>query len=171
MIKAEIEANEVKAALARLAGAVSDMKPLMQELGEIMIDRTKGNFKEGQSPDGQKWADKTPTTIAAYMARKDPVDSRPLFGPSKQLSTQIFYEVDPAEVRWGSNLIYSAVMQFGAKKGAFGTKTGTNKKGREFSMPMPWGDIPARPYLGVGAEDSRLLIEAIEEYLADAVGD
>lgn len=171
MIKADVQANEVKAALARVAGAVSDMRPLMQELGEIMIERTKGNFKAGQSPDGQTWAAKTPATLEAYRARKDPVDPRPLFGPSKQLSTQIFYEAEPGEVRWGSNLIYAAVMQFGAAKGSFGTKSGTDKRGRKFSAALPWGDIPARPYLGVGTEDSRILIEAIEEYLSEALGD
>ena len=171
MYKVELETNEAQAAFARIASHLSDLRPLMTELGEVMIARTKDNFVRGESPDGQKWASKAPSTLAAYTARKDPIDLRPLFGPSRQLSSQIFYEATPNELRWGSNLIYAAVMQFGANRGEFGTKTGVDKNGRDFSMPVPWGDIPARPYLGIGADDSRVLIEAIEEYLADAIGD
>lgn len=38
-------------------------------------------------------------------------------------------------------------------------------------MPIPWGSIPPRRFLGVGKEDETALIEIVEEYLEGAVGD
>ncbi|WP_370584767.1 hypothetical protein [Paracoccus sp. IB05] len=34
---------------------------------------------------------------------------------------------------------------------------------------MPWGDIPARPFLGISAEDETNLVELVEEYLTGLV--
>ncbi len=56
---------------------------------------------------------------------------------------------------------------FGAEAGAFGARIGKNKLGRSFFMPIPWGNIPARPYLGVGTADSVAIVEEIEDWLAE----
>jgi phage gpG-like protein len=37
-------------------------------------------------------------------------------------------------------------------------------------MSIPWGAIPARPYLGVGQEDRDAIVATIEEYLETAAG-
>ena len=49
----------------------------------------------------------------------------------------------------GSTRIYAGAHQFGARRGA----CGTNKKG----APIPWGDIPARPFLGVSDADKKTI--------------
>lgn len=56
----------------------------------------------------------------------------------------------------GANLIYAAIHQFGAKQGQF-----TIKKGR----PIPWGDIPARPCLGVRDQERKPIRNAIIDHL------
>ena len=61
-------------------------------------------------------------------------------------------------------MIYAAVMQLGAAQGEFGARIGKDKNG-------PWGDIPARPFLGVGPTDRENILETITEYLATAAGD
>ena len=87
-----------------------------------------------------------------------------LVGPAcpNGLIQSIQYQVGPASVEWGSNLIYAAVQQFGASKGAFGTaRNGTS---------IPWGTIPARPFIGVSDEDETALVDLIEDWLQLAAG-
>lgn len=160
MAEVVIQNDEISGALARLSAALSDLTPVMQEIGEILVDSTKRRFPQGVSPDGVRWAAKSPATMQAYRRRGDRVDVRPLFGPSGALSSQIFYEVTPDSVRWGSPRIYATTQQFGAAQGAFGR---TSRNG-----PIPWGNIPARPFLGISAEDQVNILDAITDVLTSA---
>ena len=171
MPRIEITSDSLTEALARISEALSDTAPLMQDIGEYMVKSTNDNFTSGSDPDGKPWAPRTQTTLDAYAARKDKPGPRPLIGPTKSLSGTISYEARADDVTWGSNMIYAAVQQFGAEAGEFGARMGVNKKGRRYFMPIPWGNIPARRFLGVGKEDETALIEIVEEYLEGAVGD
>ncbi len=63
-------------------------------------------------------------------------------------------------VEVGSNRIYAAVQQFGQPKGA----SGRTKRG----SPIPWGDIPPRPFLGVSSDDREAIADILSDYLAKA---
>jgi len=53
------------------------------------------------------------------------------------------------------------VQQFGAKKGQFGkTRRGA---------PIPWGNIPARPFLGVSVSDRSDILAILAEHLRKAI--
>lgn len=152
MFTIEIKDDEITAALDRLLLDLGDMTEVMQEIGELLMASTKDRFTKGEAPDGSKWAAKSQTTLNAYGARKsNRVDSRPLFGPSGMLSSQIFYEVGSNQVEVGSNRVYAAMMQFGGTKAAF---------------PHLWGDIPARPFLGVSEDDRAGILATVEDWLA-----
>lgn len=170
MITVKINEEEITRALARVSAALTDMTPLMQGIGEFMVESTNQNFRDGTDPDGTPWAPKSPATLEAYRRRGDGQPTRPLIGTSKALSTTINAEPSADRVAWGSNVIQAAVMQFGAEAGEFGARAGLDKNGREFFMPIPWGAIPARPYLGVGDEDTDAIVATIEEYLESAAG-
>lgn len=161
MITIDVTTDTLRPALAEAQRALADLTPLMQEVGDLMVYRTEENFTAGTAPDGTAWAPRSQTTLDAYAARGKMPQGGPLVGVSKMLSEQISYEADPTGVDWGSNMIYAAVMQFGAAQGAFGK---TSRGG-----PIPWGDIPARPYLGVGPEDETAILETIEDYLQGIV--
>ena len=121
MFTVEIKNDSVTAGLARASGQLDDMTPVMDQIGEYLVMSTKERFKAGVSPEGVKWAPKSATTLARYGARKsNRVDTRPLFGPSGMLSSQIHHEASPTQLEVGSNLVYAAVQQFGAGKGQFG---------------------------------------------------
>lgn len=162
MITIELKSDAAEAALMRLAAALDDTTPVMDDLGELLTRSTKERFAKGESPEGVKWAPKSQTTLDRYGQRKsNRVDIRPLFGPSGALNSTIFHEVGQGDVLIGSPMIYAAVQQFGAAKGAFGqTSRGA---------PIPWGDIPARPFLGVSAEDEVNIVETVEDYLRGAI--
>lgn len=163
IISIDVTTDTLTPALRRAAEALEDLTPLMQDIGELMVERTKDNFKTGTGPDGTAWAPRSQVTLDAYARRGDTPKGGPLVGVTRALSTTIAYEADAAGVSWGSNMIYAAVMQFGAAQGAFGK---TSRGG-----PIPWGDIPARPYLGIGAEDQTAILETIEDYLQGLIDD
>ncbi|MFD1342889.1 phage virion morphogenesis protein [Litorisediminicola beolgyonensis] len=167
MIEVELKDDELQRVLERLSRAVTDMTPAMQDVGELLVDSTRQGFASGASPDGTPWAPKSQATIDAYRRRegKGPnarIDFRPLFGPTGSLSSTIFSQAGPTSVEWGSPMIYAAVMQFGAEKGAFGTMSN--------GSPIPWGRIPARPYLGLSDEDRSNIAATLEEWISDAGG-
>ena len=62
-------------------------------------------------------------------------------------------EMDAATI--GSNAIQAAMMQFG---------------GRKAEHPNLWGDIPARPFIGLSDEDRGNVLETIDEWLQRAAG-
>lgn len=159
MLRVELKSDEAFAALDRLAGALGDMSPVMSEIGEQLMATTEARFDEGKAPDGAAWAPKSQTTIDAYVRRGKAVDRRPLWGPGEgiRLAKSFHTAHGQSWVEIGTNAIQSAVMNFGAKKGSFGkTKRGAS---------IPWGDIPARPFLGLSDQDEANIADTVEEWL------
>jgi len=151
MIRIEVKAEEAMRELRRLAREIEDATPILAEIGELLVQRTKERFAAQRAPDGTPWAPLAARTIE----RKG--HARALLGESGRLSHEIVYQVSKDRLEVGSPLVYAAVHQFGARKGQFGT----SKKGR----PIPWGDIPARPFLGISREDEADIVAIIREHL------
>jgi phage virion morphogenesis protein len=149
MIEIEINDAAITAALTAAAGRLDDLSPLMETIGDILVASTKKRFGEGVSPSGVKWAPNSPVTLAR---KRDP---RPLFGPSGMLNSQITPHAGADFVEIGSNRVYSAMMQFGGTKEAY---------------PHLWGDIPARPFLGLSEADEQNILDEISEALGSAFG-
>jgi phage virion morphogenesis protein len=148
-VKIEVEDRAFQAALTRLAAGMDDMTDPMNDIGEFFVVTTKRRFGQGVSPGGSPWAANSPVTLA----RK--TDTRPLFGTSGQLNQQIFHEAGPNQVEVGSNRVQAAMMQFGGTKAAF---------------PHLWGNIPARPFIGLSEEDETGLLEIVTEWLDGLAG-
>jgi len=159
----KFEDDELNRVLARVGAALGDMEPVNAQIGELMVEKTKARFDSGKGPDGVIWAPRTETTITRYLRLGFTPGPIPLTGQSKALRTQIFYEARAEDVSWGSSMIQSAVMQFGAGKGQFGQTSRGD--------PIPWGDIPARPYIGFSEDDRSDVIGLFEEWLKDAAGE
>lgn len=191
-LKIKIDDAEVMAAMRRLAASGSNMRPAMREIGEYLTDSTKRRFAAGKAPDGTRWESNTEATMLAYLARRGGGTSRrkgeksrnpyfnkrdgrlnkrgvglitgkkPLIGESKRLSNEINYRAGAGSVEVGSSMEYAAVQQFGAKRGAFGaTKSGA---------PIPWGDIPARTFLGLSETDKTAVLDIINDHIEAALG-
>lgn len=162
MINIEFNAAAIFDQLDRARAVLDDMTPIHQDIARYMVKATRDRFRSSTAPDGTRWRKKSPTTLAAYLARGDGNRPRPLIGPSGRLGKEIasLATRDSAEI--GSALEYSAVMQDGAKKGAFGI----GRNGR----PVPWGDIPARVWLGISDEDEKNILDIVDEHVGDAIG-
>lgn len=173
MIKVEIDDEEVNRALTKLFRSAQKPRPVLEQIGELLVDSTKRRFGTSTGPDGQRWAPNTPTTLFRYLgvykgsfSKRDgrltkagaarAGGKRPLIGETGSLSSQIHYEVDGSgTLEVGSPMIYAAAQQFGAKK-------------RSFQGKAPWGDIPARPFLGISDHDRTNILDTISDYLGDA---
>ncbi len=154
MVTLKIKNDEITGALTRLSAFLSDMTPANQDIGEYLVVSTKERFGEGVSPEGVKWAPKSATTLAAYGARKsNRIDVRPLFGPSGSLSTQFSYDAKPESIEFGSPMVYAAMQQFGGTKAQF---------------PNLWGNIPARPFLGLSPKDETNIVAILAEWAETA---
>lgn len=150
----QLDSRRILAAFNAVAALLDDMSPVTFDIGELLVVSTKQRFQQGVSPDGVAWQKNSPTTLARKKG------SRPLIGETKRLSNEIQYSNDASSVDVGSNLIYAAPNHFGATKGAFGT----SKRGG----PIPWGNVPARPFLGISDQDEQSILDIVQEHIITA---
>lgn len=103
-----------------------------------LYNQTVKNFEANGRP---KWAGLSPVTIARRQESGHGIKN--ILRVSGKLFDAIapFSGTDFAGVGVAATVPYAAVQQFGATKGQFGQ----NKRGQ----PLPWGDIPARPYIPI----------------------
>lgn len=152
MIRIEVDDRTVKAWLAKLERVVTDMTPAMRAIGHFLAESARLRFRDSTAPDGRRWAPLSPVTIA----RRRKGSSTPLLDTGR-LRNSITFRADRRSADIGTNVIYAAVQQLGARKGAFGrTRRGS---------PIPWGNIPARPYLGVSADDRRDIVGLLRDVI------
>lgn len=159
MIRIEINDDTVTTALARLSAHLGDTTDLMNDIGRLLVASTKERIAAGKEPEGTAFAPRSQVTLARYAAQGMRF-GLPL-NVTGDLRQTIFHSYGPDQAEVGSNMIYAAVMQFGAAQGAFGT---TSR-----GSPIPWGPILARPFLGVSEEDRTNILATIEEWLETAV--
>jgi phage virion morphogenesis protein len=171
-LKIDVQDKEVALMLQALERRMQDMTPLMREIGEIVRDSVMRNFREGRAPDGTPWK---PSLRAIVQRGQTLVDTA-------RLRNSITVSPARDHVAVGTNVEYAAVHQFGARKGSFGevsakvrahtrrTRTGGQAQVRAHTrkMRLPWGDIPARPFLGVRPGDWSEIREAILSHVLAA---
>lgn len=166
--------SDVIQALRNLEARIQNRQPALVSMGEYLTMAHKQRFSQSVSPDGTAWQPNSPVTLARYLGnfsgsyRKDGSlskrganragNKKPLIGESRTLSTTIRYVlVGQDGLMVGTGTKYGAVQHFGAKKGAFGqTRHGA---------PIPWGDIPARPWAGMSDADAREVLDILGMYL------
>ena len=139
--------SEVKEKLSALEWRVGNLLPAMELLGDFFVEKTRENIKNSVDWAGRPLAPNSPTTLLFKRGTKPLIDSGAM---QEHISSSI---TGNRSVKIAANEVQSAVMQFGARKGEFGT----NSRG----APIPWGDIPARPFF----PDDEAAIENATEIL------
>lgn len=153
MIRVELDNAEVLQALQRLTSRVQNLRPALMEIGEDLAESTKERFRTGTAPDGTQWAANSSVTVAIYNGRfASPGTKKPLVGETRRLASEISWQLTSGDtaVEIGSPLPYASMQQFG------GTKA---------QWPHLWGNIPARPYLGISDADEQNILDIIGSYL------
>lgn len=187
MIEIEVNIDSLAEGLTRLAGLGQDMTPLTRDLAEVLKGGVDRAFADEVDPaTGEKWRPLSPATLAR---RAKAGHTGAILQVSGQLAASIQTEYGPHHAAVGTSKVYGPTHQFGAKKGSFGqakrgARTGSRRNPRNYtarggatvggwlsgraqggSMPVPWGDIPARPFLAIGKPEEA----EIEESLSRAV--
>lgn len=154
----KIDDADVLAALRRLEVLGDDMSPAMRDIAGILRDASEQAFEDEADPaTGDPWAPLSPITVARRGGEANPILQ--VSGDLARIQT----DYGPDFAAAGSPEIYAAVQQLGASQGAFGkTKRGG---------PIPWGDIPARPFLGISEDDEEEILDAIKKHLERAISD
>ena len=150
MVWTKVRVNDggVSRVLSRLLLTDTKRRSMLHQLGRQAVEQTQYRFIEQKSPIGVPWQ-------PSKRALKNP--SKPTLLDSGSLLNSIDYFISGDGFEVGSDLPYAATMNFGAKKGQFGAmRNGT---------PIPWGDIPARPFLGVSAEHRVKMTDVISKFL------
>lgn len=184
LITVQVADKSALAALEKIRLAGINPRPMLLEIGEDLMSSTKVRFSTSTAPDGSTWAANSPVTVSRYTLLRSGKDGKmvarsgmltkkgglsakgnlrlsskkPLIGQSKMLSHTIDYQVRQAMLLVGSPIVYASTHQFGAEAGSFGT----TKRGG----PIPWGDIPARPFLGLSAADTSAILQTAAKHLA-----
>ncbi len=180
----EIKDSGIQAMVARIERRVNNLKPAMGLIGEIALGSIQENFEKGGRP---SWEPLSQTTInIRKRINKWPGRILVRSGVAGGLLGGITYRPSNEDVRLAANKPYATTQHFGAKKGSFGTvaatiKEHTRKISQAFGKPiepkkvtvkaytrkmsLPWGDIPARPFMMVQDEDWTEIKETLTEFL------
>lgn len=154
MIEVEIDDTNARQLLNELKTRLGDLGPVLEAVGQIIQSGTQQRFVDQQGPDGQAWA---PLSAVTLDRRRKAGRGAQILRDTGRLMNSISYRVSGESVSVFTNVIYAGTQQFGAKKGAYGrTRRGA---------PIPWGNVPARPFLGYSVEDNEAVIEVLQGYL------
>lgn len=140
-ITLELDSGAARAALDGLVGQLDDdgRTLLLEDIGEYLLRATRDRAGQQVDPDGAPWAALSPR----YAARKAKL--RPgvplLKFDYHMLGDQLSSQVDQDTLLVGTNAPYGARQQFGG------------------------GGIPARPWLGLSAEDEQEVAQLALDHL------
>lgn len=165
--------------LQGLLERAKDMRPVLGEIGSDMQESAIQRFSTTTAPDGTPWAPNSATTLLNYSQRfarnkngtMKPAGVRAM-GAKKPgtdhgdlANHSINFQIQSNnEVAIGSTRVYAGTFHYGAKSGEFGFGLYATRNG---SFPLPWGDIPARPFLGASEDDKANVVRLVQSYLLE----
>ncbi|RPH42092.1 MAG: hypothetical protein EHM87_17825 [Burkholderiales bacterium] len=163
------ENDSVERVFTILAERMRDPSPVFEELGEIMIESIQTNFEQGGRPQQWKASKRAETTGGRTLIDK---------GGSGGLLGSLHRNPDPNKAIVAAGKVYAAMMHFGATKGQFGTimaqipQHSRTRNGKTYTVSshqrqtkVPWGNIPARPFMMFQDEDVPEILNAMTRYL------
>lgn len=151
MLDIQLDSSQVGTALAELEARLGDLRTPLNDIAEYLHRSTDDRFRQQIGPDGSPWVPLSATTLARKKGTR-------ILRESGTLQDTLRHQVSGDELSFGTDRLYGAVHQFGQPSGG----SGKTRRG----APIPWGDIPARPYLGLSTEDKLEILAIITQYLS-----
>lgn len=152
MITIWIKDQGIGAHLTAIAQSITNLRPLMNEVGATVQENTLLAFRDSRSPDGAAWQGLSAVT----KKRRRGGGGKPLQDTGRLRASIAFVAADNS-VSIGTNVVSAPTHQFGAAKGAYGR---TRRGG-----PIPWGNIPARPFLGISLDSRSQILAAAAKHI------
>jgi phage virion morphogenesis protein len=157
------EIGAVKKILSNAALSGADCAKLLGGIGVEMEAQTQERFDTQKSPDGESWKALAQKTMN-YYGSKGLLGARSILVGEGMLRNSITSEVKGGgwSVLTGATMEYAAVHQFGAEI--------KPKSAKALFVPgygmLQKVTIPARPYLGVSADDAKVIENTVAVFLA-----
>lgn len=180
--------REIGSAIAQLRRRLDTMRPVLDDIGQIYIEEAKYRIKTQTDPRGRVWPHNSKVTQRLKSNGIKKVNARifnkkggglvrrvmgvtmlrppAIEGPNKRLvwtgklRDQLKYRVSGNTVIVLSEVPYATTMQYGAAQGSFSEGGMTTGRGS-----APWGDIPARPFLGTNKKTNERVMTILGNYL------
>ena len=112
----------------------TDHRSILQQIGQLYLDETDNRFTKGYDVDRKKWKPLKPSTIR--LKGHDTVGHK-----TTDLRRSIKMDFVGNSVFIGTNSPYAKTFHYFVKKGKF-------RKASPGVQAIPWGDIPARSFIG-----------------------
>jgi len=163
--------KQVIQVLESMRARASNLTPAMKSIGALVKNESLGNFK------------KMSTLIARAMRLSGGKGIKTKKGAMKKSAQRVIstgkilldtgvlrasvqvQDTSATSVTIASRIKYAATQQYGAKSGQFGV---AHYKSRNGTFPIPWGDIPARPFLGTNPQMRTDIADIIRAHLMPA---
>lgn len=153
----DINDKSVRHGFERLENGMERTEPLMDAIGTGVAGSTHLRFVSQSDPEGGSWTALNP----GYAAGKR--NSR-ILTESGRLRDSINARSSKNEARVGTNLVYAAIHQFG---GTITPKSSSHLFFRIGGVPVAAKSvtIPARPYLGISADDETMIADVVFAFI------
>jgi len=181
MIEINVKLSKnVQSLFQRLEKRMADMSPVMGDIADIMYNSVMDNFLAGGRP---TWAPLA--SVTKTIRKKEGKWPGQILQRSGRLKSSITSGFGSDFAIVGTNVKYAPLHQFGAEKGEYGEKTITEQVRSHFKilragkkikvrahkrtrkMQIPWGDVPARPFLALGDDDMRKIEDTLLQWLGE----
>jgi len=133
------ELGKIGVKLDRYAARVTDLTPLMDDIGAMLVASTQDRFEKGVDPEGKTWK------VSGRVAKAQ--GNAQTLVDSGLLLSSVHHEPHPDSVEVGTNMIYAAIHQNGGQAG----------RGRAVT-------IPARPFLGLSTDDKTEIGHIVDDF-------
>lgn len=157
-IEVTIEDKALRQAFGRLIDLMGDTTPIMSVIGTALVGSTHQRFITQTDPDGQAWR----SLNEEYAKTKR---NARILTESGRLRDSINSQASRDEVRVGTNVIYAAIHQFGGTIKPVSASHLMFRIGDHFAM-VDSVTLPARPFLGISAEDETEIAEIVFDAVA-----
>lgn len=139
--------DEASVRIRALEAGLVNLTPLHRAWSQDILYWTRESFRQEKAPDGTPWKK---SKRAGSTGRGKTLQK------TRVLYNSLSAAYDGRSAMAGTSDIRAGTHQFGAPKGSFGL---TSRGG-----PIPWGDIPARPFLGMSDGLQNGLMATLEKY-------
>jgi len=193
-ITVRLDDAAVLARLAEIARRVDDLSPAMRAIGEVLSESTKQRFSSSTGPDGAPWQRLAASTVlgrleqitgsyAAFTNVKTRKEGRARVGNKKgafntdgSLSARSRGALENIKPLVDTGILADSI-RYALIDAGRGVEIGTNRFAGEWEggaavhqFGSKDGKIPARPFLGLSADDSREVLDILDRFLRQAVG-
>ena len=152
-----VNENEIIARIDKRVLQARNTKQLMNNVAVDMKNKARYRFIQEKDPGGKRWARNSEVTIKRKKSAKPGSDTG-------TLRDSITHKSSLYSAIAGTSVDYAPTMQYGAKKGQYSQFSSLKTKTGKVRY-IPWGNIPARRFVGFSGNQKNTYKKWIKKHL------